>query len=226
MVWATFWWETPSPGMNTDINLNHATYVDTPVDQVDLHGLGSPWRQRPLSAGMVWGTCQRSRCCPGLQIPPDLNPMWDVLEQEVCGAPPSNLQVIKYLLLTSWCKIPQGTFKGLVESMLQQIRVVLAAQRRPVPGLYAMNTGSKTGTLAVKCTWWCRRLCCCLTAKDLVMHWHRWTTMLAFLWQRPLCAGCLCVNSEEFFVCLSVRWSQDNFMTFKFAPMGNFDQMI
>lgn len=34
-------------------------------------------------------------------------------------------------LLTSWCEIPQHTFRGLLESMLQQVRAVLVAQREP-----------------------------------------------------------------------------------------------
>jgi len=29
-------------------------------------------------------------------------------------APPRNLQELKDLLLTSWCQIPQHTFRGLV----------------------------------------------------------------------------------------------------------------
>merc|ERR1711980_5436 len=53
---------------------------------------------------------------------PDLNPMehlWDVLDKQVRSmeAPPHNLQDLKDLLLTSWCQIPQHTFRGLVESM-------------------------------------------------------------------------------------------------------------
>ncbi|KAK3543802.1 hypothetical protein QTP70_028095, partial [Hemibagrus guttatus] len=53
---------------------------------------------------------------------PDLNPiqhLWDVLDKEVRSmeAPPLNLQDLKDLLLTSWCQIPQHTFRDLVESM-------------------------------------------------------------------------------------------------------------
>lgn len=45
--------------------------------------------------------------------------LWDVLEQQVRSmeAPPHNLQDLKDLLLTSWCQIPQDTFRGLEESM-------------------------------------------------------------------------------------------------------------
>ena len=55
---------------------------------------------------------------------PDLNPvelLWDVLDKQVQSmeAPPHNLQDLKDLLPTSWCQIPQHTFRDLVESMLQ-----------------------------------------------------------------------------------------------------------
>lgn len=37
----------------------------------------------------------------------------------------------KDLLLTSWCKIPEGTFRGLVESKPQRVRVILVALGAP-----------------------------------------------------------------------------------------------
>ncbi|XP_047013707.1 chloride intracellular channel protein 5a isoform X2 [Ictalurus punctatus] len=37
---------------------------------------------------------------------------------------PSNLQDLKDLLLTSWCQIPQHTFRSLVESMPRRVRAV------------------------------------------------------------------------------------------------------
>ena len=60
---------------------------------------------------------------------PDLNPiehLRDVLDNQVrsTAAPPCNLQDLKDLLLTSRCQIPQGTFRGLVESMPRQVRAV------------------------------------------------------------------------------------------------------
>lgn len=53
-----------------------------------------------------------------------LNHLPDVLDNKVSSveAPFHNL---KDRLLTSWCKIPQVTFRGLVESMPPQVRVVL-----------------------------------------------------------------------------------------------------
>ncbi|KAK3519043.1 hypothetical protein QTP70_016380 [Hemibagrus guttatus] len=56
---------------------------------------------------------------------PDLNPiqhLWDVLDKRVPSmqAQPHNLQDLKDLLLTSWCQIPQHTFRDLVESMPQR----------------------------------------------------------------------------------------------------------
>ena len=54
----------------------------------------------------------------------------DVLDKQVRSmeAPPRNLQDLKHLLLTSWCQIPQHTFRGLVESMPQRVGAVLAAK--------------------------------------------------------------------------------------------------
>ncbi|KAK3559853.1 hypothetical protein QTP86_021422 [Hemibagrus guttatus] len=64
---------------------------------------------------------------------PDLNPMqhlWDVLDKQVRSmeTPPRNLQDLKDLLLTSWCQIPQQTFRDLVESRPRRVRAVLAAK--------------------------------------------------------------------------------------------------
>ncbi|KAK3507226.1 hypothetical protein QTP70_011372 [Hemibagrus guttatus] len=57
---------------------------------------------------------------------PDLNPihhLWDVLDKQVQSikVPPHNLQDLKDLLLTSWCQIPQHTFRDLVESMPRRL---------------------------------------------------------------------------------------------------------
>ncbi|ROL43687.1 ATP-binding cassette sub-family C member 8 [Anabarilius grahami] len=43
--------------------------------------------------------------------------LWDVLNKQVRSmeAPPRNLQDLKDLLLTSWCQIPQHTFRGVVD---------------------------------------------------------------------------------------------------------------
>ncbi|KAK3525325.1 hypothetical protein QTP86_029840, partial [Hemibagrus guttatus] len=60
---------------------------------------------------------------------PDLNPiqyLWDVLDKQVQSmeAPPHNLQDLKDLLLTSWCQIPQHTFRDLVESMPRRLDIM------------------------------------------------------------------------------------------------------
>ncbi|KAK3522560.1 hypothetical protein QTP86_023282 [Hemibagrus guttatus] len=67
---------------------------------------------------------------------PDLNPiqhLWDVLDKQVPSmeAPPHNLQDLKDLLLTSWCQIPQHTFRDLVKCMPRRVRAVLAAKGGP-----------------------------------------------------------------------------------------------
>ncbi|MCI4375917.1 hypothetical protein PGIGA_G00114930 [Pangasianodon gigas] len=57
---------------------------------------------------------------------PDLNlieHLWYVLDKQVQSmeAPPHYLQDLKELLLTSWCQIPQHTFRSLLESMPQRV---------------------------------------------------------------------------------------------------------
>ncbi|KAK3544994.1 hypothetical protein QTP86_031024 [Hemibagrus guttatus] len=59
-----------------------------------------------------------------------LNPvqrLWDVLDKQVRSmeSPPHNLQDLKDLLLTSWCQIPQHTFRDLVDSMPRRVRAVV-----------------------------------------------------------------------------------------------------
>lgn len=41
--------------------------------------------------------------------------------------PPPSLEALRDLLLTSWCQIPQQTFRGLVEIVARQVRPVLTA---------------------------------------------------------------------------------------------------
>ncbi|KAK3510356.1 hypothetical protein QTP70_004933 [Hemibagrus guttatus] len=83
---------------------------------------------------------------------PDLNPiehLWDVLDKQVRSmeAPPRNLQDLKNLLLTSWCQIPQHTFKDLVESMPRWViscwfaaTYLLAALLQTKTAYYPKNT--------------------------------------------------------------------------------------
>lgn len=56
-----------------------------------------------------------------------------LLEQKVRSmVPPArNLQDIKNQLLTSWCQILQGTFRGLVKSIPRWVRALLAACKGP-----------------------------------------------------------------------------------------------
>ncbi|KAK3570580.1 hypothetical protein QTP86_023642 [Hemibagrus guttatus] len=51
---------------------------------------------------------------------PDLNPLqhlWDMLDKQVrfMEATPRNLQDLNDMLLTSWCQIPQHSFRNLVD---------------------------------------------------------------------------------------------------------------
>ncbi|KAK3523569.1 hypothetical protein QTP70_002478 [Hemibagrus guttatus] len=83
---------------------------------------------------------------------PDLNPiecLWDVLDKQVRSLEPPfhNLQDLKDLLLTSWCQIPQHTYRNLVESMLRWVRAVLAA--KGVPTGTPLLCGVQTRTTVV-----------------------------------------------------------------------------
>lgn len=56
--------------------------------------------------------------------------LWDVADKQVRSveAPHCRLQDLKYLLLRSWCQLPQHAFRCLVESVPQSGRAFLAAQ--------------------------------------------------------------------------------------------------
>ncbi|KAK3513362.1 hypothetical protein QTP70_012344 [Hemibagrus guttatus] len=75
--------------------------------------------------------------------------LWDVLDKQVRSmeAPPRNLQDLKDLLLTSWCQIPQHTFRDLVESMPRRVRADLAAkgekQKLSAVGLWTVMAKTK-----------------------------------------------------------------------------------
>lgn len=59
--------------------------------------------------------------------------VWKMLYKQAgfMEAPLRNLQDLKYLLLTSWYKIPQDTFRDQVEAMSQWFRAVLIAKGGP-----------------------------------------------------------------------------------------------
>ncbi|KAK3520060.1 hypothetical protein QTP70_011983 [Hemibagrus guttatus] len=66
---------------------------------------------------------------------PDLNPiehLWDFLDKQFRSMedPSHNLEDLEDLLLTSWCQIPQHTFRDLVESM-------------PGQGCFGSKTGNR-----------------------------------------------------------------------------------
>uniref|UniRef100_A0A8P4K6M0 Transposable element Tc1 transposase n=1 Tax=Dicentrarchus labrax TaxID=13489 RepID=A0A8P4K6M0_DICLA len=148
MLWAMFCWETLGPAIHVDA-LTCTTYLSTVADHVhsfmetvfpDGSGLFQQDNVPCHKAKMVqeWFV-EHNNEFKVLTWPPDspdLNPMehlWDVLDKQVRSmeAPPNNLQDLKDLLLTSWCQIPQHTFRGLVESMPQRVTAVLAANGEP-----------------------------------------------------------------------------------------------
>lgn len=71
----------------------------------------------------------------GLHIFSDLNPnqhLGDVPDQQVSSpeAPPRNAPVLKSLLLTTWCQIPQRSFRGLGEAVLRWVTGSFSSRSR------------------------------------------------------------------------------------------------
>ena len=149
MLWAMFTWESLGPAIHVDVTSTRTTYLSIVADHVhpfmdaifpDGRGLFQQDNAPCHKAKMVqdWFE-EHSSEFEVLTWPPDspdLNPiehLWDVLDEQVRSveAPPRNLQELKELLLTSWCQIPQHTFRGLVESMPQRVMAVLAAEGGP-----------------------------------------------------------------------------------------------
>ncbi|KAK3562823.1 hypothetical protein QTP86_010397 [Hemibagrus guttatus] len=149
MLWAMFCWETLGPAIHVYVTLTRTTYLSIVADHVhpfmetlfpDVCGLFQQDNAPCHKAKMLqeWFDEHNNEfevlTCPPNS--PDLNPiqhLWDVLDKQVRSmkAAPRNLQDFKDLLLTSWCQIPQHTFRDLVESMPQQVRAVSAAKGGP-----------------------------------------------------------------------------------------------
>ncbi len=67
---------------------------------------------------------------------PDLNPiedLWDVVERKILilDVQPTNLQQLRYAIMSIWTKISEECFQHLVESLLRIITAVLKAKRDP-----------------------------------------------------------------------------------------------
>lgn len=149
MLWAMFCWETLGPAVHVDVTLTHTTYLSIVADHV------SPFMEAVFPDGSGFFqqddvSCHKAKTVQEwfeehnnefkvLTLPPNspdlnlINHLWDTLDKQVQSmeAPPCNLQDLKDLLLTSWCQIPQYTFRGLVESMPERVRAALSAKGRP-----------------------------------------------------------------------------------------------
>ncbi|KAK3533885.1 hypothetical protein QTP70_033007 [Hemibagrus guttatus] len=129
MLWAMFCWETLGPAIHGDVTLTRSTYLSIVTDHVhpfmetvfpDGCGLFQQDNAPCHKAEMVQEWFDEHTNQFELTWPPnspDLNPaqhLWDVLDKQVRSmeAPPCNLEDLKDLLLTSWCQIPQHTFRG------------------------------------------------------------------------------------------------------------------
>ncbi|KAK3538082.1 hypothetical protein QTP70_028642 [Hemibagrus guttatus] len=139
LLWSMFCWETLGPAVHVDVILTRSTYLSIAADHVhpfmetlfpDGCGLFQQDNALCHKAEMVqeWFDDHNNQFEVLTPPPnsPDLNSiqlLWDVLDKQVRSmeSPPHNLQDLKVLLLTSWCQIPQHTFRDLVESMLRRL---------------------------------------------------------------------------------------------------------
>ena len=131
------------PAIHVDVTLTHTTYLSTVADHVH------PFMEPVFPEGCGLFQQDNAQCHKAKMVqewfeevvtwPPnssDINPikhLWDVLDKQVRSTEvsPRNLQDLRDLLLTSWYQIPQHKFRGLVESMPQWVRAVLAAKGGP-----------------------------------------------------------------------------------------------
>ncbi|KAK3572207.1 hypothetical protein QTP86_026064 [Hemibagrus guttatus] len=143
LLWSMFCWETLGPAVHVDVIVTRSTYLSIVADHVhpfmetlfpDGCGLFQQDNAPCHKAEMVqeWFDDHNNQFEVLTPPPhsPDLNPiqhLWYVLDKQVRSmeAPPHNLQDLKDLLLTSWCQIPQHTFRDLVESMPRRVRTVV-----------------------------------------------------------------------------------------------------
>ncbi|KAK3568332.1 hypothetical protein QTP86_004231 [Hemibagrus guttatus] len=136
LLWSMFCWETLGPAVHVAVTVTRSTYLSIVADHVH------PFMETLFPDGCVLFQQDNAPCHKAemvqewfdehnnqfevLTLPPnspDLNPiqhLWDVLDKQVRSmeASPHNLQDLKDLQLTSWCQIPQHTFRDLVESGL------------------------------------------------------------------------------------------------------------
>ncbi|KAK3533242.1 hypothetical protein QTP70_013655 [Hemibagrus guttatus] len=146
LLWSVFCWETLGPAVHVDVTVTRSIYLSIVADHVH------PFMETLFPDGCVLFQKDNASCHKAKMVQewfddhnnqfvvltpppnsPDLNPiqhLWDVLDMQVRAmeAPPHNLQDLKDLLLTSWCQIPQHTFRDLVESMPRRVRAVFAAK--------------------------------------------------------------------------------------------------
>ncbi|MCI4388573.1 hypothetical protein PGIGA_G00087550 [Pangasianodon gigas] len=142
MLWAMFCWETLGPVIHVDVTLTRTIYLNIAADQVHPfmatvfpNGSGlfqqdnAPCHSAKIVQAWFEEHDKEFRVLTWPPNYPDVNlidHLWDVLDKQVWSmeAPPHKLHDLKDLLLTSWCQIPQHTFRGLVESMPWRLRAV------------------------------------------------------------------------------------------------------
>ena len=149
MLWPMFCRETLGLAIHVDVTLIRITYPGIVADHVhpfmetvfpDGSGIFQQDKASCHKANILqeWFE-EHNRKFRVLTWPPnspDLNPiehLWDVLDKQVRSmeASPRNFQDLKDLLLTSWCQIPQSTFKGLEDSMPRRVGAVFATKGGP-----------------------------------------------------------------------------------------------
>ncbi|KAK3524459.1 hypothetical protein QTP70_029308, partial [Hemibagrus guttatus] len=107
MLWAMFCWETLGPAIHVDVTLTSTTYLSIVADHVH------PFMETMLSDGCGLFQQDIAPCHKAKMV----QEWFDEHNNE-----------FEDLLLTSCCKIPQHTFRDLVESMPQWVRAVLATK--------------------------------------------------------------------------------------------------
>ena len=140
MLWTMFCWETLGPGIHVDVTLKRTPYLEIVADPVHsfvamttvpfFSWIIHPDTQQKLFRNGLKNMTMCSRYCLGLKFPRSQS-NWTSMG---CAGTPNlihggRILQLAGLLLMSWCQIPQDTSRGLVESMPQCIRAVLAAWR-------------------------------------------------------------------------------------------------
>ncbi len=149
MVWGIFSWHTLGPLVPIKHHLNATAYLSIVADHVHpfmttVYPSSNAYFQQDNAA------CHKDQIISDwflehdneFTLPkwppqsPDLNPiehLWDVVEREILimDVQPTNLQQLRYAIMSIWTNISEECFQHFVESKLRRIKAVLEAKRGP-----------------------------------------------------------------------------------------------